>query len=160
MGGIELKTIDRYNLKFMHLQDTTGGRRAFYKMAVIYKPGEKAKLIKQWGRIGTAGQVKVEEGAYSAMHDEFVKTHKAKTDKNYRAIEGREMKDVEDPNDIHDFLVKQGFTAPGFTKAELSDIAVFVPGELEDEYDSSVTPVEKTRPSVKVEKKPDGWGEW
>lgn len=143
----------KYTLKYIHMEDTTAGRNAFYKMILIERSDGHIRLIKQWGKIGTRGQAKIEEGTKYAMTDSFDTTCKLKMSVgNYTHVTGREMKDIDDAQSVHDFMMTQGFTAAAFSMDELAGAPLDGREELEMVFEE---PTPKPAP-----KRPAGWGEW
>lgn len=140
-----------YGLNYIELRCVSGARNAFYKMALITKPGGGATLIKQWGRIGAKGQVKVEHGGIDLMRRERNDMLDAKKKKEYHSANSINLSDVGDPNDIANKLVELGFSSVGFFDSELSG-----PPDYSME---SKTPKRAPEPETPVVR-PAGWGEW
>lgn len=142
---------DGYGMYYVGLHCVEGGRNAFYKMALITKPGGGATLIKQWGRIGSKGQVKVWHGDTSLMHRERDDVLNEKMAKKYRQIENENLTGVSDPNEIAARLIGFGFTSVGLSEMELSG-----PPDFSME---SKAPKRAPEPEIPVVH-PTGWGDW
>jgi len=142
-----------YGLEYIELRVTTDGRNAFYKMALVTKPSGLTVLIKQWGKVGAKGQVKVENGSSALSRNELRDMAESKRKRGYHRVDANEMFEVGDANQIHDKLLTYGFSASPFTASERADASPM------EELDHDALAEFMDGPSAEL-KRPSGWGDW
>lgn len=135
-----------------HFQHTEGAKD--YTL-ILVRAGSNSALIKRWGKVGAAGQVKIERGNASFLERQFNAEASKREARGYRrdgSVDGGEV------TSFSEFITKARLGRVG---SKLTALRTIFSGDVEVSVTADEpAPIPKAKPTTPEPERNDLWGSW